>query len=84
MNGTHTYANITWFKTDNDTITFIGFNTSSFYDEQLVAIAYEIYHLLNEFTGLAVDESVDDELVADCARIYADEQINCTPPRLKI
>ena len=27
-NGTHTYGNITWFKTDNDTITFIGLNTS--------------------------------------------------------
>lgn len=42
MNGTHTYGNITWFKTDNDTITFIGLNTSSFYDEQIFAIAHEI------------------------------------------
>ena len=29
MNGTHTYGNITWFKTDNDTITFIGFRLIS-------------------------------------------------------
>lgn len=46
--GTHTYGNITWFKTDNETITFIGLNTSSFYDEQIFAIAHEIYHYITQ------------------------------------
>ena len=46
--GTHTYGNITWFKTDNETITFIGLNTSSYYDEQIFAIAHEIYHYITQ------------------------------------
>lgn len=46
--GTHTYGNITWFKRDNETITFIGLNTSSFYDEQIFAIAHEIYHYITQ------------------------------------
>ena len=45
-NGTHTYGNITWFKTENETLTFIGLNTSSFYDEQIFAIAHEIGHYM--------------------------------------
>ena len=59
-NGTHTYGNITWFKTDNDTITFVGLNTSSFYDEQIFAIAHEIYHYTTK-TGKAYTPEVDDE-----------------------
>ena len=33
--GTHTYGNITWIKNGDDIITFIGLNTSSYYDEQI-------------------------------------------------
>ena len=60
MNGTHTYGNITWFKTDNDTITFIGLNTSSFYDEQIFAIAHEIYHYTTK-SGKAYTPEIDYE-----------------------
>ena len=59
-NGTHTYGNITWFKTDNDTITFIGLNTSSFYDEQIFAIAHEIYHYTTK-SGKAYTPEIDYE-----------------------
>ncbi len=59
-NGTHTYGNITWFKTDSDTITFIGLNTSSFYDEQIFAIAHEIYHYTTK-SGKAYTPEIDYE-----------------------
>lgn len=59
-NGTHTYGNITWFQTDHDTITFIGLNTSSFYDEQIFAIAHELYHYITK-SGKAYTPELDDE-----------------------
>ena len=59
-NGTHTYGNITWFKAYDDTITFIGLNTSSFYDEQIFAIAHEIYHYTTK-SGKAYTPDIDYE-----------------------
>lgn len=58
--GTHTYGNITWMKTDKETITFIGLNTSSYYDEQIFAIAHEIYHYTTK-TGKAYMPDMDYE-----------------------
>ncbi len=58
--GTHTYGNITWFKTNDDTITFIGLNTSSYYDEQIFALAHEIYHYITK-TGKAYAPDMDYE-----------------------
>lgn len=40
--------------------------------------------LLNEFDGLAIHESVYDELVSDHVRHYTDEQTSSDPPKLKI
>lgn len=40
--------------------------------------------LLSEFAGLAIHESVYDELVADSVKEYADEQTSCIPPKLRI
>lgn len=40
--------------------------------------------LLSEFTGLAIHESVYDELVADSVKEYADEQTGCIPSKLRI
>ncbi len=40
--------------------------------------------LLSEFTGLAIHESVYDELVADSVKEYADEQTSCIPSKLRI
>lgn len=73
-NGTHTYGNITWFKVDNDTITFIGLNTSSFYDEQIFAIAHEIYHYTTQ-TGKAYtpDMEYEDKVIEKQADRFAAE-----------
>lgn len=67
--GTHTYGNITWFKSGEDIITFIGLNTSSYYDEQIFAIAHEIYHYTTR-TGKAY--SLDDEEEDPVAEKMAD------------
>ena len=40
--------------------------------------------LLSEFAGLAIHESVYDELVADSVKKYADEQTSCIPSKLRI
>ena len=73
-NGTHTYGNITWFKTEKDTITFIGLNTSSFYDEQIFAIAHEIYHYTTQ-TGKAytLDIEYEDKIIEKQADRFAAE-----------
>ena len=58
--GTHTYGNITWIKNGDDIITFIGLNTSSYYDEQIFAIAHEIYHYTTK-TGKAYTPDLEYE-----------------------
>ena len=40
--------------------------------------------LLSEFAGLAIHESVYDELVADSVKEYVDEQTSCIPSKLRI
>lgn len=72
--GTHTYANITWFKNDKDTITFIGLNTSSYYDEQIFALAHEIYHYTTR-TGKAYtpDMEYEDKIIEKQADRFAAE-----------
>ena len=72
--GTHTYGNITWFKLGDDTITFIGLNTSSYYDEQIFALAHEIYHYRTK-TGKAYspDVEVEDENIEKKADRFAAE-----------
>lgn len=40
--------------------------------------------MLSEFAGLAIHESVYDELVADSVKEYADEQTSCIPSKLRI
>lgn len=57
---THTYANLVMFKTGDEQITFIGLNTASYYDEQIFAIAHEIYHFLTK-TGKAYSMESDEE-----------------------
>lgn len=58
--GTHAYGNITWFEADKEKLTFIGLNTSSYYDEQIFAIAHEIYHYTTK-TGKAYTPDMDYE-----------------------
>lgn len=70
--GTHTYGNITWFKSEE--ITFIGLNTSSYYDEQIFAIAHELYHYTTK-TGKAyvLDIDYEDQITEKQADRFAAE-----------
>ena len=72
--GTHTYGNITWIKNGDDIITFIGLNTSSYYDEQIFAIAHEIYHYTTK-TGKAYtpDVEYEDQVTEKMADRFAAE-----------
>lgn len=72
--GTHTYGNITWIKNGDDIITFIGLNTSSYYDEQIFAIAHEIYHYTTK-TGKAYTPEVEyeDQITEKMADRFAAE-----------
>ena len=57
---THTYGNIVMFKTEEKPITFIGLNTASFYDEQIFALAHEIYHFSTK-TGMAYTSEHEED-----------------------
>ena len=70
---THTYGNIVMFKTEEEPITFIGLNTACFYDEQIFALAHEIYHFLTK-TGMAYssDHEEDQETEKKADRFAAE------------
>lgn len=67
-------ANITWFETKYGSITFIGLNTSLYYDEQIFALAHELYHFMTK-TGKAyeADEKDEDRLLEKKADRFAAE-----------
>lgn len=56
----HTDANITRFENGSDQMVFIGLNTAIYYDEQIFALAHELYHYLTK-TGKAYETDVDEE-----------------------
>lgn len=56
----HTDANITRFETESGQMIFIGVNTAIYYDEQLFALAHELYHYITQ-TGKAYDTDADEE-----------------------
>lgn len=56
----HTDATITWFETEEGPLTFIGLNTSLYFDEQVFALAHEVYHFLTK-TGKAYMTDADEE-----------------------
>ncbi len=57
---THTYGNIVIFNSGDERITFIGLNTAGYYDEQIFALAHEIYHFTTE-TGKAYSKDNNEE-----------------------
>lgn len=59
-NSSHTDATITRFEFEEETMTFIGLNTSMYYDEQIFALAHELYHFITK-TGKAYNEAMDAE-----------------------
>ena len=56
----HTDANITRFESESGQMVFIGLNTAIYYDEQLFALAHELYHYITK-TGKAYDTEIDEE-----------------------
>ncbi len=58
-NDTHLDATITRFEGDYPMI-FIGLNTSLYYDEQIFALAHELYHYYTK-TGKAYDQEMTQE-----------------------
>lgn len=56
----HIDANIIRFENENDQMIFIGLNTSIPYDEQLFALAHELYHHITK-TGKSYETSIDKE-----------------------
>jgi len=58
--GSHTDATITWFEMENEPLTFIGLNTAIYYDEQIFAVAHELYHYITK-SGKAYDSDLEEE-----------------------
>lgn len=56
----HTDANITRFESGSEQMIFIGVNTAIYYDEQLFALAHELYHYITK-TGKAYETDMDEE-----------------------
>lgn len=56
----HTDASITIYESDGIELTFVGLNTSLCYDEQVFALAHELYHFLTK-TGLTYHQNDDSE-----------------------
>ncbi len=72
--GSHTDASITIFENDGEQIVFIGLNSNLYYDEQIFALAHELFHYQTK-TGMAfqTDEDVEDEVVERMADRYSAE-----------
>lgn len=70
----HMDANITWFETKYGSITFIGLNTSLYFDEQIFALTHELYHFITK-TGKAyeADTEHEDDLTEKKADRFAAE-----------
>lgn len=59
----HTDGTITIFDTPYGELTFIGLNSSLYYDEQIFALAHEYYHYLTK-TGKAY-QNIDEDLIVE-------------------
>lgn len=70
----HIDANITIFENDGDQLVFIGLNSNLYYDEQIFALAHELYHYQTK-TGMAFQTDVDmeDAVVERMADRYSAE-----------
>ena len=70
----HWDANITIFDNDGRQLVFIGLNSNLYYDEQIFALAHELYHYQTK-TGLAFnkDQEEEDLITEKMADRYAAE-----------
>lgn len=70
----HTDANITRFELGEKSLVFIGLNTAIYYDEQIFALAHELYHYITK-TGKAYNSEIEyeDQLTEKKADRFAAE-----------
>lgn len=68
------YANITIFNSNDEPLVFIGLNSNIYFDEQIFALAHELYHYQTK-TGLAYQKGQEKEeaLIERMADRYAAE-----------
>lgn len=71
--GSHTDATITRFETKDAPIIFIGLNTSIPYDEQVFALAHELYHFITKTGKAYTNEDVEAPLIEKQADRFAAE-----------
>lgn len=69
----HTDATLTRFEFPDDTITFIGLNTSLPYDEQIFALAHELYHFRTKTGKSYCDDDTEDPVLEKKADRFAAE-----------
>lgn len=65
-------ATLTWFETEDEPIYFIGLNSQLHLDQQLFALAHELYHFITE-TGEAYSNDKHDAKVERKADRFAAE-----------
>ena len=69
----HTDATLTRFETGGDPIVFIGLNTSLYYDEQMFALAHELYHYITQTGKAYTEEETEDPILEKKADRFAAE-----------
>lgn len=69
----HTDASLTRFETGDEPIVFIGLNTSLPYDEQIFALAHELYHYTTQTGKSYSDEESEDPVIEKKADRFAAE-----------
>lgn len=71
--GSHTDATLTRFETRDEPIMFIGLNTSLYYDQQIFALAHELYHFKTKTGKSYTEEENEDPLLEKQADRFAAE-----------
>jgi Zn-dependent peptidase ImmA (M78 family) len=71
--GSHTDATLTRFEEKGTSLVFIGLNTSLPYDEQIFALAHELYHFKTKTGKAYTDEDIESPLIEKQADRFAAE-----------
>lgn len=71
--GSHTDATLTRFETSDGPIIFIGLNTALPYDEQIFALAHELYHFKTKTGKSYSEDETENPLLEKMADRYAAE-----------
>lgn len=71
--GSHTDATLTRFEANGESLVFIGLNTSLYYDQQIFALAHELYHFITQTGKAYTDEELENPLIEKMADRFAAE-----------